>query len=287
MLSGLDKWARTCDACLAQDETQLADTLDGWGQLLFLWSEIRFKLYGFHQSQERTSNTPKIKRKAMSRQPSLLVRRSSNNNVLVPGDWSVSGEEYSEDVNNAEDPLASESEEDEPESSEDIDDESEDNKSVRPVSEDIYIYCVDLYLYVFVITYKGRASRPSLDCLITLGASKDYLLSTHTIGALLSLASEAQSVSTRQECERVLYEIKKIGGNHKLKVDSEVDMFLPQVVRQCVAEAIRGTRWGNQAPIGGQFGNERRRDESSGTTIVEQLDYDGLWHGETVNSNTN
>ena len=78
------KWAETCDACLAQDDGLLASSLEGnllrkeedfcsqkklgWSQLLFLWSEMRFKLYGTHQSVERLqssiTSSPKFAKKA-------------------------------------------------------------------------------------------------------------------------------------------------------------------------------------------------------------------------------
>ena len=43
---------------------------------------------------------------------------------------------------------------------------------MQPVAEDVYIFCVDLFLYTFVSSYKGRQKRPRLDCLVVLGASK-------------------------------------------------------------------------------------------------------------------
>lgn len=303
VLEGLHRWTEALDACLVQDDSQLAATLDGWGQLLFLWSEIRFKMYGTHHSIERIATsapgTPRFqqhKRSSVFSQLHLQARASSavvmHHDVNAKqtnsqtSDWSVSAEEISEDAGNA-DPLQSESEEDAPESSESDDETPSDDVSVAPVSEDVYLYCVDLFLYTFVTCYKNRpTARPKLTSLVPLGAAKDFTLSTHTITALLSLASEASDLATRQECERTLQSIKATGGNHKLNFDAEVDMFLPQTVRQCVAEAVRGQYGSGSQAVEGPFGAERAHLRSSNMdgslTIVEDLEYEGLWHGETV-----
>ena len=69
--------------------------------------------------------------------------------------------------------------------------------------------------------------------------SREYILSSHTIQALLSLASETTQAATRDDCENCLNLIRRTGGNHKLKLDADLNMYLPEVVRQGIGEAVQ------------------------------------------------
>ena len=205
VLRSIELWCKAID-CGAGD--YLGKILAQWGQLLILWSEIRFKRYGLH-----------------SRQGSLKMSRS---------ELEESDEEESSSESSSEEDVA-----------EDV------------VSEDVYIFNVDFYLHVFVV------SNVSLTTLAPLGAAKESILSSHTIQRLLMLAQSAPSRG--RQCERALNAIISLGGNHKLKLDSSVTTELSPEL----ASRLNATCFGLKV--------------SSMGTEFQGLEYENLMHGKTLN----
>ncbi len=94
---------------------------------------------------------------------------------------------------------------------------------------------------------------------------------------------------TREDCEHCLQAIQRTGGNHKLKLDADLDMFLPEVVRRGIAEAVqRRSGGGGQAAIHegpfatGDKDKDRDKRRMDSLPLVENLEYKDLFHGDTV-----
>ncbi len=115
-------------------------------------------------------------------------------------------------------------------------------------------------------------------------------MSAHTIQTLLSLASENRDSQTREDCERCLQAVQRTGGNHKLKLDADLDMFLPEVVRRGIAEAVQRRAGGGSGggihagPFATGDKDKERRLTAEGLTLVEPIEYHDLFHGDTVAS---
>ena len=109
-------------------------------------------------------------------------------------------------------------------------------------------------------------------------------MSSHTIQTLLSLASETTQPATREDCENCLNAIRRTGGNHKLKLDADLNMFLPDVVRRGIGEAVKSQGAEMERFHKTPFQVEKRNKKEDSLPLVEPLAYHDLFHGATVAS---
>ena len=164
-----------------------------------LWSEVRFKHYGFHGAGLRRS---------VVLNPVTLLAESTGSEAATTSDQE---EESSEES-------------------------SVEEESHRPVGEDVYLFAIDLYLHVYIAAFQRLSTVSLQQSLVALGAAKEHALSSHTIHCLIRLAATDRRFAN--DCEQCLRAIRIAGGNHKLK-SSSVDVSLPQEVTVRLEEALR------------------------------------------------